>query len=191
MNLSCRESSEAWLCTCPFPGQIKHACHFVTPHRRRSFASTERQSVWPTDCCQPAPHQRDVYVSSSQLSAVAARNPRGPQRSPPGPARPARGRERTARCEPRPRPSSARFVFPRSGPLPRHASQYTCPQLVRLKDDFLCGGWKQRLQNTQLAMTRGPREVHARSTRGPRERRSPGADCRDSCAPALTAAHAY
>lgn len=50
----------------------------------------------------------------------------------------------------------ARFAGPR-GPLRRQESQNTCPQLVRLKDDFLCGGWKQRLQNTQLAMTRDPR----------------------------------
>lgn len=43
--------------------------------------------------------------------------------------------------------------------------QYTCPQLVRLKDDFLCGGWKQQLQNTQLAMTEDPRETRARPAR--------------------------
>lgn len=51
-------------------------------------------------------------------------------------------------------------------PLPRQTSQYTWPQLVRLKHDVRCGGWKQRLQNTQLAMP------DAAST----SRRSPGPD---------------
>lgn len=64
-----------------------------------------------------------------------------------------------------------------SGPLRRQESQYTCPQLVRLKDDFLCGGWKQRLQNTQLAMAGEPREAHATPATGyRRSSQRPGAD---------------
>lgn len=70
------------------------------------------------------------------------------------------------RCAPRLASPGGPFCQPGlHGPLRRQESQYTCPQLVRLKDDFLSGGWKQRLQNTQLAMTKDPRETRARPAR--------------------------
>lgn len=72
-------------------------------------------------------------------------------------------REGTPRCEPQAASLLGPFRPPGlRGPFRMQESQNTCPQLVRLKDDFLCGGWKQRLQNTQLAMTEDPRGIRAR-----------------------------
>lgn len=83
-------------------------------------------------------------------------------------------REGTPRCEPQAASLLGPFRPPGlRGPFRRQESQNTCPQLVRLKDDFLCGGWKQRLQNTQLAMTEDPRGIRARPARTLRYRRSP------------------
>lgn len=90
-------------------------------------------------------------------------------------------------------------VRPPCPPLPRQTSQYTWPQLVRLKHSVCWGGWKQRLQNTQLAMARAPaavaatprpRAAHARQRRGFR-RRPQGGDSAPAQTPARSPAPAH
>lgn len=172
-----------WWCTCSFTCQVKHVGHFVKTHcfctpppshpppLRRSFTSTTK--TFTSDQLAAANQlpgmEQLAFCSSSSGSQWGFGGPEAVQAHR-GLSPLPRPWEETHPVNHGQRPSFAHFLCPRR-PLRRQESQYTCPQLVRLKDDFLCGGWKHRLQNTQLAMTAGPREAHVRPSRGQRGRR--------------------
>lgn len=116
------------------------------PHGHRASWGRDDQRTPPAS---RGPHGHPPAMVLSPRPRWVGAGPTG------GPAWPARG----------PRPPS---------PFPRQTSQYTWPQLVRRKHDVRCGGWKQRLQNTQPAMpdpgsalppqpSPGPCATHAQS----------------------------